>query len=136
MAIIDTALRKIKSDGLTPLGSASRVNQIFDDAGPVWRDRLLDPATTMSMFIQQVLNANTAIGPLRHITGVDVSDSSYCAARAKLPVKGVARLVEQWCEGYDSFGQDTGLWRGHRVVIADGTGMIAPDVSALQKQWP
>ena len=60
MAIISSALQKIKSDELGPLGGASRVNQAFADTGHAWRDRVLDPATTTSMFIQQVLNANTA----------------------------------------------------------------------------
>ena len=136
MAIINSALQKIKSDVLAPLGGASRVNQVFADTGHAWRDRVLDPATTTSMFIQQVLNANTAISHLQHITGVAVSDSSYCAARAKLPVEGVAKIVTELCDGYNQIGQDSGRWRGHRVVIADGTGTIAPDVPAMQAMWP
>src|SRR5690349_12425022 len=100
MAIIASALAAIKSDPLSCLGGADRVNACFARTGHVWRDRLLDPAHTLALFVLQVLHGNTAISHLRHLSDLDVADSSYCEARARLPVAGVAVVtVDACCDG-------------------------------------
>ena len=43
MAIIARTLAGIKSDPLSLIGGADRINTLFAQAGHVWRDRLLDP---------------------------------------------------------------------------------------------
>ena len=136
MAIIASTLARIKSDPLAFLGGAQRVNQCFAGVGHVWRDRVLDPANTMMLFILQILHGNTAISHLRHLSKLDVADSSYCQARARLPLAGVALLVEQLCCDCFKCIEDTGVWLGRRVLLADGTGVNAPDMEALQKLWP
>jgi len=77
MAIISSALAKINRDPLAVLGGAERVNQVFEQVGHRWRERQLNPATTVALFIVQVLNGNTAIEHLRHLTGRAMSASSY-----------------------------------------------------------
>src|SRR5437588_3808049 len=95
MAIIASALLRIKSDPLACLGGAGRVNQCFAAAGHLWRERVLDPANTMALFILQVLHGNTAISHLRFLSKIGCAPASYCDARARLPVAGVAAVVEQ-----------------------------------------
>src|SRR3954465_8099677 len=97
MAIIADTLSVIKSDPLALLGGAERVDQCFADAGHVWRDCVLTPARTMKLFVLQILHGNTAISALRHLTDIDVADSTYCDARAKLPLAGVAAVVSESC---------------------------------------
>jgi Transposase DDE domain len=136
MAIISSALRRIKSDPLGGLGGAERVNQCFAAVGHVWRDRVLDPANTLSLFILQVLHGNTAISDLRFISKVDCAGSSYCDARARLPVAGVAAAVNALsCDGLRC-SESASLWRGRRVLMADATTAAAADTPESQKMWP
>jgi hypothetical protein len=136
MAIITSALLRIKSDPLACLGGAERVNGCFAAAGHLWRDRVLDPANTMALFILQVLYGNTAITHLRWLCGIDVAPSSYCAARSRLPVAGVAALVEQLSCHDRGCSEPASLWRGRRVRMTDATAAATADTPKLQKLWP
>ena len=83
----------------------------------------------------QILHGNTAISHLRHLSGTNVSDSGYCDARARLPLAGIADLVERLC-GECSRCMGSAAWLGRRVLMADGTGTLTPDTPALQAAWP
>jgi len=139
MASIAAALSAIKSDALGCLGGAAFVNDCFARAGHVWRDRVLDPAGTVALFVLQILHGNTAINHLRHLSGAAagqlISASSYCEARARLPLAGVADLVEKVC-GECRRCMESAAWLGRRVLMADGTGTLTPDAPALQAAWP
>jgi hypothetical protein len=136
MAIIADTLALIKSNPLALLGGAERVNQYFADAGHAWRDCVLTPAVTMKLFILQVLHGNTAISHLRHLSGIDVANSTYCEARARLPLAGVAAAVaELSCNGGRSI-EDAAKWLGRRIFMTDATAVTAPDTPELQKIWP
>jgi len=136
MAIISRCLLRIKSDPLGCLSGAQRVNECFAAAGHVWRDRVLDPANTMSLFILQVLHGNTAISHLRLLSRIDCAASSYCEARARLPVAGVAAVVEQLSCHAGRCSEGDSRWLGRRVLISDATAAQTPDTPALQKLWP
>jgi hypothetical protein len=140
MAIIASTLAGIKSDPLSCLGGKQRVNQHFAQAGHVWRERVLDPANTLTLFILQVLHGNTAITHLRHLSGLAVAASSYCAARSRLPLAALAGLIETvCCEGIKAIENAAGGsrgWLGHRAVVVDATSATAPDTPQLQKRWP
>lgn len=136
MAIIAAALKGIKSAPLALLGGAERVNECFAEAGHVWRDRLLDPATTLAMFVLQVLNGNTSMAHLRLLSGERCAESSYCEARKRLPAAGVAAVVEQLSCDPIKCNQNDSRWLGRRVLMTDGTSAAAPDTPELQKLWP
>ena len=51
-----------------------------------WRERTLDPVTTIQLFFVQILHGNTACTHLRHLTKLNVTASAYCQARMKLPL--------------------------------------------------
>jgi hypothetical protein len=141
MAIIASTLARIKSDPLYLLGGAQRINDCFARAGHVWRDRLLNPANTIALFVLQVLHGNTAISHLRHLSAVAVAacDSSYCAARARLSPSAVAAMVAEVCGIGSRCIEDAAaatVWLGRRVLLADGTGTLTPDAPALQEAWP
>lgn len=137
MATIAATLRRIKSDPLGSLGSKNKVNQMFAQAGHVWRERLLDPATTLGLFILQVLHGNTAITHLRHLSGKDVRPQSYCDARARLPLAMLGTVITQWCRDCITCTQDAvSTWQGRRVLLADATTCITPDTPAMQRLWP
>jgi hypothetical protein len=136
MAIIAHTLARIKSDPLWFLGGADRVNQCFADVGHVWRDRVLTPANTMALFVLQVLHGNAAISHLRLLSAMAFAESSYCAARAKLPLAGVAATVAQLCGNGARGMESASIWLGRRVFMADATTAATPDAAALQACWP
>jgi hypothetical protein len=136
MAIVASTLARIKSDPLAALGGKERVNKYFADAGHVWQDRKLGPATTLSLFILQVLHFNTAISHLRHLSGLMFCESSYCVARVRLPVVAVAGLIDTICSECRRCSEDAGLWFGRRVFLADATSASTPDEPVLQDLWP
>jgi hypothetical protein len=136
MAIVASALARIKSDPLACLGGRQCINDFFSAAGHVWRDCVFDPANTLGLFVLQVLHGNTAIAHLRHLVGFDVKPSSYCEARARLPVKAVAEFVDTVCGDKCKSNESSRSWRGHSVYIADATSATAPDEPALQDLWP
>lgn len=51
------AVAWIKSDPMEALGRDA-VEAVCDELGYAWRDRTLDPATTVALFVQQVLHGN------------------------------------------------------------------------------
>ena len=136
MAIISSVLHRIKSDPLACLGGAERVNDCFAAAGHVWRDRVLDPASTMALFMLQMVHGNTAISHLRFLSTIECAGASYCDARSRLPVKGVATVVEQLSGAGEREGDSASQWLGRRVVMCDATSAAAPDTPELQKTWP
>jgi hypothetical protein len=136
MAIIASTLGRIKTDPLACLGGAARVNQLFAQAGHRWRKCLWDPATTLGMFVLQVLHENTAITDLRLLGGPDVKESTYCDARMRLPVAAVARVVEGLCGDCSRCMQQSRSWLGRRVFVADATSASTPDEPVLQDLWP
>jgi hypothetical protein len=136
MAIIASTLARIKSDPLALLGGAEKVDACFAGVGHVWRDRMLTPAKTMALFILQVLHGNTAISHLRTLSGEKFSESSYCAARAQLPLAGVAAVVSSCCGDGGKHDESAATWRGRRVRVVDATTADTPDLPALQKVWP
>lgn len=135
MAIIGRTLAAIKCSPVSILGGAVGVNDVFARAGHTWRNRLLDPANTLALFVLQVLHGNTAISHLRHLSGIDFSEGSYCDARKKLPVSAVAEVVEHLCRDSRK-GIESAAWRDRRVLLADGTSTLTPDTPVLQEQWP
>jgi hypothetical protein len=136
MAIIASTVASIKSDPLALLGGAERVNQCFAAVGHVWRDRLLNPANTLALFMLQVLNANTAISHLPFLCGRKFASSSYCDARQRLPVAGVAAVVEELSCNASRCNQSASTWQGRRVLMCDATSATTADNGPLQKMWP
>jgi hypothetical protein len=138
MAIIADTLARIKHDPLSMLGGGERVDKCFADAGHVWRDSILTPARTMKLFILQVLNGNTAISHLRHLSKIHVADSTYCDARTRLPLAGVAAVTtaaQLCCEGGRCI-EEAAMWLGRRVLMTDATAVTTPDTPPLQALWP
>src|SRR5437879_11272626 len=66
--------------------SAETINKICGYLGYTWRERVLDPVTTVHVFLRQVLHGNTACTALSRLAGIPFTAMAYCAARARLPV--------------------------------------------------
>lgn len=140
MAIIASVLARIKSDPFVLLGGPQAINDHFERWGHVWRERVFDPATTLCLFVHQILAGNVAINDLRHLLRWDFAPSSYCEARERLPLEALGRLVDDvsgdCLRSLRSFTTDAGSFFGRRVHLADATTVTTPDEPALQDLWP
>src|SRR5688572_13963902 len=133
MVTILAALRQVRED-LVELLDRKSIERVCRELEYTWRDRQLDPYTTLHLFILQVLNRNTAMTHLPHLSGERFSASAYCQARQRLPVELLQRLGDSFKRGLDSSG-DASLWRGHRVMLVDGSGFSMPDAPELQTHF-
>jgi len=133
MVTILPALRQVRED-LAGLLERKEVERVCRELGYAWRDRRLDPYTTLHLFILQVVNRNTAMTHLPHLSGEKFSASAYCQARRRLPVKLIQRLVDAFSRGI-GHAPTASRWRGHRVMLMDGSGFSMPDTPQLQAHF-
>jgi hypothetical protein len=130
------ALAQVKAQALCRL--PLDVDQLARDVGHRWRDRKLTPATTVWLFMLQVVNGNVAISALRHVGNMAASASSYCAARARLPLTLFAQLfdaVAQQQQQQQQQQQTATLLNGRRVVLGDVTTFSTPDTPQLRDHF-
>lgn len=133
MASIRERLDRIKHDP-SSLIDPDVVELACRVAGHRWRRRVLDPVGTLRVFAAQVARGNTAMAHLVLLAGSRFSESAYCQARARLPVAIVRAAFEGFtARAARSLPASTGLWRGHRVAIVDGTGVATPDTPKLRE---
>lgn len=130
MVTILPALRQVRED-LVEILNQPTIEALCRELGYRWRDRQLDPWTTLHLFVLQVLNQNTAMTHLPHLSGERFTASAYCQARRRLPVKLLEKLVDRFTGKLDG-PVEVPLWRGHRVLIVDGSGFSMPDTAELQ----
>ena len=126
-----------------PLGDdlpiAGRLDQLCNDCGHDWRDRLLTPLMTLRLFLLQVLHGNASIAHLRQLSGLDFAPGSYCEARQRLPLEVILGLLGdlvQWAEQHVRCDRRL---IGPRVLVVDGSSFSTADTSELRRHfglWP
>jgi hypothetical protein len=109
--------------------------QACRESGYSWRDRKLDPVATISLFLLQILNGNTACQHVVHYGQWAFSASAFCKARKRLPLCVLQCLVEMVAAKFRSATAESANWLGHRVWMIDGSGFSMPDVPQLQNHF-
>jgi hypothetical protein len=132
MASIAASVSRIKQDALGALGPGV-VERVCVEIGHTWRDRELDPATTIALFVQQVVHGNVPCSEVRHLAAKRFTPSAYCQARVRLPLAVVQSLLRRVCEAaMIATRQARHLWLGrHRVFHIDGSTFSMPDTPEL-----
>jgi len=133
MASIARSAAQIKDDphALKP----QHIMEACQRAGHHWRDRELDPITTLRAFLLQVLHGNVACRAVRHLAGLSASTQAYHQARARLPLEVFGYLASILIAAASVVDDDAGRWLGHRVFLLDGTGASMPDTPDLQRAF-
>lgn len=136
MASVTQALRQIKHHPLSILNRSS-VERAAREAGHHWRERQLDPATTLALFVQQVICGNTPCTQLRHIAGRSFTASAYCQARARLPLAVYQEMLHRVHElaVLPTISKVEQRWRGHRTFHVDGSTFSMPDTPELRQSF-
>jgi hypothetical protein len=135
MASIASSLLRIKEN---PLGVLDRalVERVCREHNHHWRERELDPATTIALFAQQVIHGNTPCSEVRHIEGRSFTPQAYCDARARLPLVVYQTLLnEVYKLVVPHAGKEEHLWHGHRTFHIDGSTFSMPDTPELRKAF-
>ena len=129
MATVTPSLRHVK-EHLHELVTEKGILQICRDLGHTWRNRMLNPATIVQLFLLQLL-ANVAMEGLRHVAGISVSAQAICKAKMRLPLQLLVKLVQQSVPQ----GSPQALWHGLELYLADGMSFLTADTPALAKKF-
>lgn len=128
------ALGRIQND-LAQVLDPKQIIAVCQEVGYQWRECLLDPITTIHLFVIQILNGNCAIARLRDFSDKLFSEGAYCKARGRLPLKVLQTLLERVATAFRPIQDDSARWLGHRTFHIDGSSASMPDTPALQKQF-
>lgn len=104
-------------------------------AGYQWRERVFGPVLTVHLMVLQMLWGNVSCRRVLRIAGLAASDTAYVNARVRLPVDVLGRVLFELTHAARQRYADFGRWRGHRVVLMDGSGVSMPDKPALGKAF-
>lgn len=124
-------VRQIKADVGKAL-SATLIQQVCRSLKHTWRQRLLDPVTTVHLFLLQILHGNIACAALPHLTGLVFTAAAFVQARSRLPLALLEKLLSSVVAGLDADRDTTGRWHGHRTWLLDGSSFSMSDTPALQ----
>jgi hypothetical protein len=139
MASITSTLSRIKLE-LNAFLPDEAILAACRDSGYCWRERLLGPVQTIHLFILQLLNFNTAMTGLRHLSKMPVKAAAYCRARMRLPRKVLEALLLQSSSAMRQVASPIGatvdgLWCGLKAYLVDGSSTIAPDTPSSQQAF-
>src|SRR5438132_5091953 len=100
-----------------------------------WRERVLDPTTTIHLFLLQILHGNVACKGLRHLVDFSFTASAFCSARMRLPLALFEKLLQCVGDALQSETQDTGRWHEHRTWTLDGSNFSMSDTKVLREHF-
>lgn len=115
--------------------SADMIRQLCLELNYVWRDRCLNPVTTIHLFLLQILHGNLACEGLRHLVDRSFTGVAYCRARMRLPLDLFERLLRRVTDALQAETCDTGRWRGHRTWTLDGSNFSMSDTEELREHF-
>ena len=130
-ASITEVVKQIKSDVARHL-EPSMILAVCERFGHKWRQRILDPVTTVHAFLLQILFGNTACDHVPHLVGRRFTGEAYGLARARIPLEIFQELLAGVCQTLQATLDDAALWLGHRVWLEDGSAFSMPDTAELQ----
>lgn len=131
---LHTALQRIQRD-LAQVLDPAHITAACQEAGYRFRRRVLDPVTTIHLFVLQILQGNFAIARLKEFSTQVFTEAAYCKARLRLPLAVLQSLLRRVGTAVQPTMEGTGRWHGHRLFHIDGSGFSMPDTPALQKHF-
>lgn len=144
-----TRLKRDLAEGLvTPLRELlpdGRVMAAIEETGQVFRHRIYTPLVTFWAFLSQVLGAEKSCRAIvtRLLSGVAGADrklpsedtGAYCRARKRLPEEALKKLVRETAATAEKKVDMPRLWKGRRVLLADGTCVSMPETKPLVSEF-
>lgn len=125
----------------------SAVRDICREIGYLFRHRVLTPLVTILHMLATAIwredsfqaawqiQWSNMVGHLPHSAGQSPNSGSLAKARARLPMQLFEKLFAWVAKQAQSLSAGLETWRGHRVVLIDGTGVSMPDTPALTEAF-
>ena len=143
MASITSSIGRIKDN---PLGVIDRrlVEAACRENNYLWRERELDPATTIALCVQQVVRGNIPCSEVRHVaaslelprSGACFTAQAFCDARGRLPLAVYQTALGEICQRIvPATKREEYLWHGHRTFHLDGSTFSMSDTPELRKAF-
>lgn len=120
-----------------------KIRQLCTEVGHVWRERILSPGVTVlhmvlaALWPEESFNAAWQVqwaavaSRYPELAGTSPSRGTVSNARKRLPLALWEKLCASVSETAQAWGEAFAYWRGHRVVLLDGTCVSMPDEPAL-----
>jgi hypothetical protein len=125
---LSKAVSELKNNWLKVV-SREEITSACRSHGLNWRQRVLDPVTTIELFMLQILHSNTSITSLRYFTKRGFSAAAYCKARIRIPLLVLKALLEKMNSSIRDSSKEA--WYGRRLFLVDGSNFSMPDVKSL-----
>ena len=121
----------------------SKIEKVCAEVHYNWRDRVLSPAVTVLHMIlaaiwpEESFNASWQVqwaavaSHYPDLAGQSPSRGTVSKARKRLPLALWDKLFAYVSQTAQAWGEAFAYWRGHRVVLLDGTCVSMPDEPAL-----
>jgi hypothetical protein len=121
----------------------NKIHQVCAEIHYTWRDRVLPPAVTVlhmilaALWPEESFNASWQVqwaavaSRYPELAGQSPSRGTVSNARKRLPLALWEKLCAYVSETAQAWGEAFAYWRGHRVVLLDGTCVSMPDEPAL-----
>jgi hypothetical protein len=129
---LSKAVSELKNNWLK-IVSREEITSACRSHGLNWRQRLLDPVTTIELFMLQILYGNTSITSLRYFTKRGFSAAAYCKARIRIPLIVLKTLLEKMSLSIRDSSEEA--WYGRRLFLVDGSNFSMPDVESLAEHF-
>ena len=110
------------------------------------RDKVFTPLVTLKTFIFQVLSEDRsckqAVASVlterlqQGLSPNSVNTGPYCKARQRLALAPLREAVNTTGSALHHRNPGTWRWKGHNVVLVDGTTVLMPDTEANQNAFP
>lgn len=125
----------------------NKIEEFCAEVAYTWRDRVLPPTVTVlhmilaALWPEESFNASWqvqwAAATSRHpeLAGQSPSRGTVSKARQRLPLLLWEKLFAYVSETAQAWGEAFAYWRGHRVVLLDGTCVSMPDEPALREAF-
>jgi hypothetical protein len=111
-----------------------------------WKDRIYPPLVTLWVFLGQVLSGDPSCrAAVAHLIAHRLSHGqspcsaatgAYCQARKRLPEKFFSTVACLVGRALEAKAEPRWLWKGHRVLMFDGSTVSMPDTEANQQAYP
>jgi hypothetical protein len=146
---VQTRIEKLMTAGemrLSCLFKDADIHKLCDDLDIEFRERNFTPASTLGLFVGQMLSRGDACSTVitrynreRKRAGlppVSEDGSAFCKARAKLPVTLIENLNKQLVQLQRDKACSQWKWQGRNVYFVDGFVLRAPDTAKNQEVYP
>lgn len=134
MRSITGIVRQFRQDWTEEL-DALNIERACRDCGMNWLQSMLNPVTTIQIFVLQILHGNTACTDLSHLTKMAFTAAGYCKARMRIKLEVFQLLLQRCVSALHEQTLETGRWLGHRIFMVDGSSFSMSDTAELHAHF-